>query len=86
MESGHKLSRHELRVEQRDAVASLTPSEEKVDKRWKSRRNQRGEVGGREVAEIAAGRDHRRGGRGRFSEPNIEANEEVVREVQRGNH
>ena len=32
MESGHKLSRHELRVEQRDSVASLTPSEEKVDK------------------------------------------------------
>ena len=32
MESGHKLSKHELRVEQRDSVASSTPSEEKVDK------------------------------------------------------
>ena len=32
MESGHKLSRYELRVEQRDYVASLTPREAKVDK------------------------------------------------------
>ena len=32
MESGHKLSRYKLRVEQRDSVASLTPREEKVVK------------------------------------------------------
>src|SRR4029434_8224628 len=32
VESGHKLSKHELRVEQSDSVASSTPSEEKVDK------------------------------------------------------
>ena len=31
-----KLSRHELRVEQRDSVASLTPSEEKVLKGGKA--------------------------------------------------
>ena len=73
MESGHKLSRYKLRVEQRDSVASLTPREEKVV------------TGGRDV-KIAVERDNRKGGRGLLSEPNIEANEEVVREVQRGNH
>src|SRR4029434_5065362 len=36
-------------------------------------------MGGREVAEVAPERDHRRGDRGLLNEPNIEANEEVVR-------
>ena len=48
-------------------------------------RNQRGKVGGREVAEVAPERDHRRGDRGLLNEPNIEANEEMVREVQGSN-